>query len=325
MHASIIIRVDASPEIGFGHISRCLVLAKALEFNFKITFVSKLMPRVFIKNILNSGFKFLQINNDDFSIFNKCIVVIDGYNFNSIYQKKVKLVAAKLVCIDELRDIQYHADVIINNQPCLKVKDFLCKESTEIYSGLQFSMLRNEFIAVGKEMVKHKKLKDKKTFFICFGGSDPNNFSEKIVKMLLQKDSSYCVNLLLGSGYKHDSNFDANNVNIFKSLNPDELIQVIKKSNIAILPASTIMLEAFCVGIPIISGWYSNKQKQTLECLHKDGYILNCGDYRERFKNEMFRLIDSITDENSYGFVEKQRSINFGNDFLNKIFIKDAT
>jgi UDP-2,4-diacetamido-2,4,6-trideoxy-beta-L-altropyranose hydrolase len=321
MSTNIMIRLDASCEIGFGHISRCMVLAESIRLRSNICFVSKFMPEEFIQKIIHGGFEFLKIEDDgNFDIFKASIVILDGYSFSSIYQQKVKLVAKKLVCIDELRDIYYHADVIINNQPCLKPKDFLCNEDTKIYSGLEFSMLRNEFISASKELIKTKKIQDKKTFFICFGGSDPSNFSKKIVKLLLSKNELFCINLVLGPGYKHDSKFSSNNVNVYKSLGAKNLINLIKKSDVAILPASTIILEAFCVGIPIISGWYSDKQKKTLECLHKSGYIFNCGDYRKNFENEMLRLISTISDENSNKFIEKQKKINFDTEFLNEIF-----
>jgi len=321
MSTNIMIRVDASCEIGFGHISRCIVLAESIGKISKICFISRFMPEEFIQKIIQAGFEFLKIENDNnFDIFKDSIVVIDGYDFSSIYQEQVKTVARKLVCIDELRDIYYHADVIINNQPCLQPKDFLCKEDTRIYSGMQFSMLRSEFISASKESAKAKKIKDKKTFFICFGGSDPNNFSEKIIKALLNKYKFCQINLLLGSGYIHATEFNSSNVKVYKTLGAESLINLIKESNVAILPASTIMLEAFCVGIPVISGWYADKQKHTLECLDKGGYILNCGDYRNNFENEMFRLLSTINDEISNNFIERQKNINFDIEFLNEIF-----
>ena len=323
MSSNILIRVDASREIGYGHISRCIVLAEALESKFNITFVSKLMPEALIQRIISSGFNFIKIDNHhNLTMFEKAIVILDGYSFNSNYQKQIKLVATKLICVDELRDIYYHADVVINNQPCLSRENFSCEENTKIYTGINFSLLRKEFIAISNKRNKLKKIEDKKTFFVCFGGSDPYNFSKKIVEFLLKEVKLCNVNLVLGDGYDHKSDFKSNQVNIFKSLDAADLIRLIKKSDIAILPASTIMLEAFCVGIPVISGWYDDKQKKTLECLHESGYILNCRDYRVNFNNKMLHLLKTIDNAKLISFVEKQKSIDFNMSFLNEIFIK---
>ena len=323
MSSNIVIRVDASREIGYGHISRCMVLAEALESKFNITFVSKLMPENLIQRIIFSGFNFIKIdNNHNLSIFEKAIVILDGYRFNSNYQKQIKLVATRLICVDELRDIYYHADVVINNQPCLSRKNFFCEEHTKIYTGINFSLLRKEFIEISSKQNKSKTIDGQKTFFVCFGGSDPYNFSKKIVEFLLKEIKLCNVNLVLGDGYDHISDFKSNQVNIYKSLDAANLIRLIKKSDIAILTASTIMLEAFCVGIPVISGWYDDKQKKTLECLHEMGYILNTGDYRVNFNNRMLHLLKTIDNAKLISFVEKQKNIDFNMSFLNEIFIK---
>jgi UDP-2,4-diacetamido-2,4,6-trideoxy-beta-L-altropyranose hydrolase len=320
MFSTILIRVDASVEIGYGHISRCIVLAEALKNKFNITFVSKLMPKNFIQRIICSGFTFIKIdNNDNFEIFENNIVILDGYSFNSNYQKKIKSVATKLVCIDELRDIFYSADVIINNQPCLSRKNFSCDKSTKIYTGINFSLLQKEFISLSKKSSKLIKNGDKKIFFVCFGGSDPYNFTKKVVEILL-KEITFCnINIVLGGGYEHKLDFKSNQVNIFKSLDAKNLIKLIKKSDIAILPASTIMLEAFCVGIPVISGWFDDIQENTLECLQKSGLILNCGDYRGNFNKRLLDLL-KVDNEKLYSLVKKQKSIDFDISYLNEIF-----
>jgi len=321
MDSNILIRVDASREIGYGHISRCMVLAETLESKFNITFVSKQMPELFIQRIISCGFNFIRISNtNDVTIFKNANVILDGYKFNSNYQKKIKLVAKKLVCIDELRGIFYHADVVINNQPCLSREDFLCEESTVIYTGVNFSLLRKEFIEINKKAYKIKKIDRLKTFFVCFGGSDPHNFSMKIVDFLLKEFKSCKINLVLGSGYNHKLDFTTNRLNVYYSLDAIDLIKLIDKSDIAILPPSTIMLEAFCVGIPVISGSYEDKQKTTLECLHESGYILNCGDYRQNFYTKMSNHIKSINNSKSKIILRRQKSLKFSTNFLNEIF-----
>jgi ribosomal protein S18 acetylase RimI-like enzyme len=65
MSTNIMIRVDASCEIGFGHISRCIVLAESIGKISKICFISRFMPEEFIQKFIQAGFEFLKIENDD--------------------------------------------------------------------------------------------------------------------------------------------------------------------------------------------------------------------------------------------------------------------
>ena len=70
MSTNIMIRVDASCEIGFGHISRCIVLAESIGKISKICFISRFMPEEFIQKIIQAGFEFLTLENDNnFDIF----------------------------------------------------------------------------------------------------------------------------------------------------------------------------------------------------------------------------------------------------------------
>ena len=42
------------------------------------------------------------------------IVVLDGYHFDTNYQTKIKQKGCKLVCIDDLHDKHFVADIIIH-------------------------------------------------------------------------------------------------------------------------------------------------------------------------------------------------------------------
>ncbi len=60
------------------------------------------------------------------------IVVLDGYHFGTNYQKQIKLKGAKLVCIDDMHDKEFVADLIINHIPRITPQDYNVQPFTNL-------------------------------------------------------------------------------------------------------------------------------------------------------------------------------------------------
>ena len=125
MKQNIIIRVDGGVYTGMGHITRCIAIAEILKKKFNVIFAIQNPDKHIIqtirpvtkaiialpktKNFNTDQVNFVRhLNNDD-------IVILDGYNFKTGYQKAIKNKGCKLVCIDDLHAWHHVADVIINH------------------------------------------------------------------------------------------------------------------------------------------------------------------------------------------------------------------
>src|SRR3546814_9248056 len=99
-------RADGSAEIGLGHLVRDLALAQMLELEFDCIFFCKEIPEELKHQIQKNGFEVSIINSEDEFIrglTNDLIVVLDHYNLDTDFQKRVKDHGCLLVCIDEDR------------------------------------------------------------------------------------------------------------------------------------------------------------------------------------------------------------------------------
>jgi UDP-2,4-diacetamido-2,4,6-trideoxy-beta-L-altropyranose hydrolase len=102
----IIFRVDGNANIGLGHLVRCMALAEMLRYDFTIHFICHELHEK-TRAMLESVCQELTIIKDETEslakfIASSDIVVLDGYNFNTDYQKQIKNSGCKLVCIDDL-------------------------------------------------------------------------------------------------------------------------------------------------------------------------------------------------------------------------------
>ena len=117
MKNNLFIRVDSSPEIGIGHMMRCLTLAQELKNNFdKIIFLTQKDSGDFIGTIMKNKFEviFISTTNNDPDIIknliityseNKNFLLIDHYDIDSNFESSLKNIVV-LVIIQQVQSTQ---------------------------------------------------------------------------------------------------------------------------------------------------------------------------------------------------------------------------
>ena len=117
MKNNLFIRVDSSPEIGIGHMMRCLTLAQELKNNFdKIIFLTQKDSGNFIGTIMKNKFEviFISTTNNDPDIIknliityseNKNFLLIDHYDIDSNFESSLKNIVV-LVIIQQVQSTQ---------------------------------------------------------------------------------------------------------------------------------------------------------------------------------------------------------------------------
>ncbi|CAL66987.1 UDP-2,4-diacetamido-2,4,6-trideoxy-beta-L-altropyranose hydrolase [Christiangramia forsetii] len=267
MKDKIYIRADGSPEIGLGHIIRCFALAKMLKGSFNIHFVTRSIPKIIETTFVVEGFSVSRISEEEefFNFLNGDeIVVLDHYELDSTYQKRVKEIGSKLVCIDDLHDKVFFADLIINHSPGISPKDYLAQPYTKFALGPGYALLRPAFLEATKD---NKKIDEIKHVLICFGGSDFKNLTKSVLEIVAENDMMERISVILGSAYTHHeslNDIEKKNpkIKISSSLNENEMLSEIKKADLAIIPSSGILLEVLAGGaIPLICYYAENQQR----------------------------------------------------------------
>lgn len=263
----ILIRADGSTEIGLGHLVRCLALAHMLKENFFISFYAKEITEKISLEIRKAGFERTLIKNENDLLevlTGEEIVVLDHYGLGPDYQQEIKKKGSKLVCIDDLHDKEFYADLIINHSPGIKAEDYQAQNYTRFALGLDYALLRPEFLELAK---RKKEIREIETVLICFGGSDPRNLTREVLSIIKEYESFQKINIVLGSGYnfKKSLNEIAENdekIEIFESLNESQMASVVHSADLAIIPASGILLETIAAGpVPLICCSADNQKK----------------------------------------------------------------
>ncbi|WP_276855607.1 bifunctional UDP-2,4-diacetamido-2,4,6-trideoxy-beta-L-altropyranose hydrolase/GNAT family N-acetyltransferase [Bacteroides fluxus] len=294
----IYFRADASSAIGYGHFIRTLALADMLKKDFDCTFFTVnptpyqvLEMEKVCKHILLKADTFL----DDFLelLEGDEVIVLDNYFYTTDYQKQIKAKGCCLVCIDDMHDKHYVADVVINHG--VSKKDLFSVESyTQLCLGYDWALLRHPFLQLSRRGVPNKQIENA---VICFGGTDSNNLTERFASFLQKVPTIKRIIAAVGDRHQTCKSNAQSKVTYLRNLSADEMADLFSKSDIAFLSASTVCLEALSQNLPIAAGYYVDNQKGMYSEYVSHNLIYPLGD-----------LLDIDIDKIDYSSIVKNRA-----------------
>ncbi len=332
MKKKILFRADGNSEIGLGHLYRLFALVEMYKEDYEFTFITKnnstisVIPKEYPIVILPQEISIEREPEWLAKKYNatKYIIIADGYQFISSYQKEIKKQGFQLMYIDDLTTEYMHADIVVNHSPSVKKEDFNSKKQTEFALGTEYAILRPMFIEATKQKRNIIKLD---TAFICFGGSDMYNLSIIATKALLEKRQFKKIYIVLGAAYKHIEIFKLasknKNIEIIQNASEKKMVSIMKQSNFAIAPASTILYELCCVKMPILSGYYVKNQELIYKGFLENKTIFEAGDFSTYIKEDFKNKINQVIKKGEYNTYTKAQEKLFNpkikDNFLNLI------
>ena len=319
----VFFRADAGAQIGYGHFIRTLALADMLKGDFDCTFFTQ-SPTAYQMEQVAMVCPIVALPSDDtrFDLFLSYligdeIVVLDNYFFTSDYQLKIKKKGSKLVCIDDMHDKHYYADIVINQGLGYSQSDYSCENYTRFAFGLKYSLLRKPFLEASKNF-QFRTNSEGFRVLVAFGGSDFLNLTSKVINKIINIDAITDIIAIVGDSYKVDSIVNNNKVTYKKNLSAKDLVQLFQSVDCAILPASTMLNEALACGTSIIGGYYVDNQEHDYYMFLQEELIIGVGDYTDiqamdRVVSGLNRIIRrkdfTITSEVSIRFINLFKSL----------------
>ena len=152
----VVFRVDASTQIGTGHVMRCLALAQPRQDTQgqAIFIVANPIPAL-EERLKSEGMKVIHLAAEPGSLadaketaalahqFNASWVLLDGYQFGSEYQQTIKNSGLNLLFIDDYGHAEhYYADFVLNQNISADEQWYQHREPyTKLLLGWQVSPL----------------------------------------------------------------------------------------------------------------------------------------------------------------------------------------
>ncbi|MFC1571747.1 glycosyltransferase [Candidatus Margulisiibacteriota bacterium] len=176
-----------------------------------------------------------------------------------------------------VKKMHYPVDILID--PNLNRPKTAVARGTRYYGGGKFVILDERYISLFRK--KNKLRRRVKKILICFGGSDPNDITLTVARLLKgQKYSKLKKIIVVGSGYHNYKQLKkellgSKNTVIKKAV--ADMASLMKDIDLAILSGGVLMHEAAVLGIPSIVICHNQEQNIEAEAFHNHGIVYNLG------------------------------------------------
>lgn len=285
----LIIRADASVRIGTGHVMRCLALAQAYQDEGgQVIFAVVDLPASLETRLINEGMRVVWLQHSAGSEADAIAtatlakqhkakwVVIDGYHFGSDYQHWLKQDDVSVLMLDDyVHAKHYYVDYVLN--PNLYADEdmyFRREPNTELLLGVSYSLFRREFRSLKNWTRKINP--DAHKILITMGGSDPQNFTVRVLSALQNlKQSNLVVLAVLGGVNYH---YQSINPLLENSLFPIKLkfnvlnmLELMLWADIGVTAGGSTTWEMALTGLPFLAIALADNQQRSVQALAERG------------------------------------------------------
>ncbi|MEH2158828.1 UDP-2,4-diacetamido-2,4,6-trideoxy-beta-L-altropyranose hydrolase [Nostoc sp.] len=293
----LFIRVDASTQIGTGHVMRCLALAQAWQYaGGQVIFVMATEAPDLTTRLNTEGMELIhlpiQIGSAEDAKetaklareFNANWVVVDGYHFGAKYQEIIKESERKLLFIDDYGHAkQYHADIVLNQNIHACEGWYRNRQPyTKLLLGTSYSLLRREFWHWRGWQRSLPLPPIAKKLLVTLGGADPDNVTLKVIEGLqqLEIEGLEAVVVLGGSNLHYEQLRSASQKLQFPirlERNVTNMPDLMAWADVAVTAGGSTCWELAFMGLPSVILILADNQRAIAEQLEVMGVVVNLG------------------------------------------------
>lgn len=291
----LLIRADAGPAVGTGHVMRMLALGQAwVKQGGEVVFVCGELPSSLTKR-LEQRFQLSNVSGKAGSsedaqqtlelaqAFQPDWITLDGYRFDDPFQEIVKRSNIPLFVMDDYRHASHqHADFVLNQNSYASADDYDRHDNSQmLLVGPKYLLLREEFVGAHESRsVARKNSNDVRKILVTFGGSDPDNWTLKTLQVLSDlKRRRLTVDCVVGACYEHFAELEmfkktcSLNVRIHQYV--EQMTSLMSKTDLAITAGGSTCYELARCGVPSIVVAIADNQLAIANWMHENGIMLS--------------------------------------------------
>ena len=266
----IAIVVNAYDKIGTGHVYRCLSIASKLVFHDVLFLLDEQHQLgIDIVNSYNYPYKLHDGEDDLLEIlrqYSPQLVINDILDTTEEYVSALKDEGYFVVNFEDLGTGTDVADVVFDALYEHEIGE------QNVFTGHKYYILKDEFYFQPQKIITQQV----SNILITFGGTDPNNFTEKVIDSILTTSYDGRINVILGLGYeglerlieKYEPN---QSIQIYR--NVSDISEFMFQADIIFTSAGRTMYEVCSLGVPTICLCQNEREVSHVFANEANGFI----------------------------------------------------
>ncbi len=316
----IVIRADASAQLGTGHVMRCLTLAHALmQEGARVAFVSREIPaaleHLVSKHFLLHALK-VPIGIEGSTSFEEDALktiqylnhrgkpdwmIIDNYSIGLDWEQRIRPHVGRIMVIDDLANRTHDCEVLLDQNLCPSFEtryDVLVPKHARKLLGPKYALLRPEFYEIrGRLPSRDGQIR---SILVSFGGADPTNETAKTLQAmsLLGPSSIELVVVIGGSNPQAEvvSRLCSKLANARLCSDVSNMAELMAKAHLAIGAPGATTWERCLLGLPAITIVSAPNQQLVGESVSSTGASVNLGWHSDVTSTKIAEAVAQLRD-----------------------------
>lgn len=291
----LLIRADGNPQIGLGHLMRCLALAQHwLVHCGPVTFALAQEVPVFAERLGREGASLRRLAVEPGSLADADAtaalarelgapwIVCDGYHLGAAYQSRVKASAPRLLFVDDYgHGEEYCADLVLNQNLYAEPTPYQRRSSgTELLLGSRYALLRREFTAHPAQARTVPARAGR--LLITLGGADPAGFTSVALAALADVADMEAL-VIVGGSNPHGERIAAaasalgERVKVVAAV--DDMPARMAWADLAVTAGGSTCWELLYMAVPALVVVLADNQVRVAEAVARHGAGIDLGRY----------------------------------------------
>jgi len=345
-------RVDASTEIGTGHVTRCITLAKKLRtYGHTCEFACRLHVGNLVDHIESQGFYVLRLLKptpnevcpslelstrhaswlgvSQIADCNELLgligegkydwVVIDHYGIDTVWEQMMRSCCNQILVIDDLANRSHDCDVLLDQNfvgNYLSRYDGLVPDGCNKLLGPRYALLHADFETVIKD--PGSKTNAPRRALVFFGGTDVGGVTATVVNAIMEIDDlDFHLEIVLNKespSYESIASKWSQSMRLTFHSGLPSLANLMSRCDVAIGAGGVTTWERLCTALPSLIFTVADNQVAIAEYLQSQGLVSYCGKFGEARKESIVRSFRALVQQESRpDFIQKCHALVPGN------------
>ncbi|MCZ6775493.1 MAG: UDP-2,4-diacetamido-2,4,6-trideoxy-beta-L-altropyranose hydrolase [Ignavibacteria bacterium] len=287
----VLFRVDAGPQIGLGHLQRCLSLASALrQLDATCLFLtneeSNLLDRV--TRFGFSGYRLDAIESWSAEDLAQTISIAGAHGCDAIivdsdyegdgYLDQLRKAGFFVCAIEDMAPHPFPCQLVVNGDAHAHQLAYHSSSGDTLFLlGPEYSILRAEFWKIGPRVVSDGV----ENILVTFGGADQCNLTPRALGLLNQLPGNLSVTTIIGPFFNNIEEIEDSVARAERPVrlvySPDEVGDLMLQADLAISAGGQTLYELACAGCPTVAVRMAANQDGQLGVFEESGFIRIAG------------------------------------------------